>query len=104
MFLIYLKINVSQTFESSTCKQNFLPSVYVIGTACFDECFWFYAVIGRHYFLYKFIATQKFFAFTMLLRSLKQVFWKKSVFYVRYLQNNITMLLIPKVQTKDSTS
>ena len=58
------------------------------------------AVIGRHYFLYKFIATQKFFAFTMLLRSLKQVFWKKSVFYVRYLQNNITMLLIPKVQLK----
>ena len=36
----------------------------------------------------------------MLLRSLKQVVWKKSVFYIRYLRNNITMLLIPKVQNK----
>ena len=42
--LICLKINVSQTFVSqtnNTCKKNFLPSVYVIGKACFDECFLF---------------------------------------------------------------
>ena len=40
----------------------------------------------------------------MLLRSLQQVFWKKSVSYIRNLHNNITMLLIPKVQNKASTS
>ena len=40
----------------------------------------------------------------MLLRSLKQMFWKKSVFYICYLHNNITTLLIPKVQNKTSTS
>ena len=39
-----------------------------------------------------------------LLFSLKQVFWKKPVFSVRYLHNNITALLIPKVQTKVFTS
>ena len=54
-------------------------------------------------FLYKFIITQRFVATAMLLRSLKQVFWKKSAFYVRYFDNNITMMLIPKVQNKPST-
>ena len=33
-------------------------------------------------FLYKFIVTQRF-GETMLLYSLKQVFWKKSEFYIR---------------------
>ena len=31
--------------------------VYVIGTTCFDECFWFYVIPGRHYFSWKFIVT-----------------------------------------------
>ena len=36
----------------------------------------------------------------MLLFSLKQVFWKKSAFYIRVLHYNITMLLIDnKVST-----
>ena len=39
----------------------------------------------------------------MLLCSLKQVFWKESVFYARYLCNSIKILLTPKVQTKAST-
>ena len=30
-------------------------SVYVIGTTCFDECFLFYVISGRHYFPWKFI-------------------------------------------------
>ena len=84
--------------------KNLLPSLYVIRTTCFDECFSFHVVIVKHYFLCKFIVTQRFFATTMLLPALKQLFWKKSVYYVRYLHNKITMLLIPKVQTKDSTS
>ena len=52
---------------------------------------------GRHYFFYKFIVPPSFFATTMLLRSLKKVFWKKSVFYLRYLHNNIAMLVILRV-------
>ena len=38
---------------------------------------------------------------------LKQLFWKKSIFYIHFLRNNITMLLIPqgsKMQNKASTS
>ena len=62
------------------------------------------AITGRHSFLYKFNVTLRFGATAMLLRSLKQVFWKKSAFYIHYLHNNITMLLIPKAQNQASTS
>ena len=69
------------------------PSVYIISTTCFDECFLFHLMTGRHYFLCKFIDTQWFGTTAMLLRSLKQVFRRKSAFYIRYLWNNITVLL-----------
>ena len=80
------------------------PSVYIIDTVCFDECFSFHVITGRHYFLCKFIVTQRFSETLMLLCSLKKVFWKKSAFYMRYFHNSITMLLIPKVYKKVSTS
>ena len=54
-------------------------------------------------FLYKFIIAQRFGATAMLLRSLKQVFWKEFSFYIHHLQNNIAMLLISSVQNKVST-
>ena len=53
------------------------------------------------------MVSQRFGATAMLLRSLRQVFRKKSAFYTRYLHNNITMLLlgpIAEVQNKASTS
>ena len=65
-------------------------------TTCFDECFLFRVITGRHSFLYKLIVTQKFGVTAMLLRSLKQVFWKKSAFCIHYFHNKITMLLIPQ--------
>ena len=52
----------------------------------------------KTYFSCKFIVTQRFFATVILLRPLKQVFWKKTVFYVHYLHNNIAMLLITNVK------
>ena len=55
-------------------------------------------------FLYKFAVTQRFGETVMFLCSLKQVFWKKSAFYIRYLHNEITMLLITKVRNKVSPS
>ena len=45
-------------------------------------------------FLYTFSVTKRFGAIAILLCSLKQVFWKRSAFYVRYLHNNTSMLLI----------
>ena len=83
--------------------KNFFLSVYVIGTACFNEWFLFHIITGKHYFLYEFLATHRVSVTAMLLCSLKQVFWKESVFYARYLCNIITILLTPKVQTKAST-
>ena len=94
---------ISHKLSKAAAAKSFFPSVYVNGTTCFGECFLFHVITGRHYFLYKFIVTQSFCATTMLLRSLKQVFWKKSACYLRYLHNNITMLLISKVQNKAST-
>ena len=41
----------------SIWKKHF-PSVYIIDTTCFDECFLFHVITGRHYFLKKFMVTQ----------------------------------------------
>ena len=100
IFLLCLKRKKRLTRQ----LQKSFSQVYVTDTACFKECFLFHMILGRNYFLYKFIIAQKYFTTAMLLRSLKQAFWKKSVFYVCYLHNNIRLLLIPKIQTKASTS
>ena len=56
----------------------------------------------KNYFLKKFIFTQSIFAIAMLLSSLKQLFWKKSVFCIRYLYNNTkdVLLVNNKANTK----
>ena len=93
---VYYKLCYSVWKETShkplkVAKKSF-QSVYIIDTTCFDECFLFYVTTGRHYFLYKFIVTQRFGKTAMLLCSLKQMLWKKSAFYICYLHNNIKML------------
>ena len=101
--LFSLKRSVSQTFKSRSCKRVFPKCVYhwynllrwMFSIPC-DNC--------KQYFLHKFIVTQRHGATAMLLRSFKQVFRKKSAFYVLYLHNNITMMPIAKVQNKASTS
>ena len=91
--LFSLKGSVSQTFKSSSCKKVFPKWVYhwynLLRWKFFipcDNC--------KQHSLHKFIVKQRLGATTMLLRSFKQVFWKKSVFYIHYLHNNITMMLI----------
>ena len=81
--------------------RKFLSSVYIIDTTCFDECFLFHMITGRHYFLIQ-ISHYSGLVHVVLLSSLKQVFWKKSAFYILYLHNNITMLLIPNKGLKYS--
>ena len=92
--------------KSSSCKKVFPKCLSLIQLASmiFIPCNnW------KQYFLHKFIATQRLGAIAMLLRSLKQrhlwlclkqVFWKNSKCYVRYLHNNFTMMRIPKFQIK----
>ena len=105
-----MQIKIYYSFFSSAWKEtslkllqvapakNLFPSVYVIGTTCFDEYFLIRVMIEWQYFIYRFIVTQRFFATTMLLRSLKR--FESVMCYVCYLHNNIAiaMMVIPKVQ------
>ena len=102
-FLFCLKRNVSQIFKSSSCKKVFPKCVYHWYNLL-RRMFFIPFDNWKEYFLHKFIVTLRLGATAMLLRSLKQVSSKKSAFCVRYLHNNITMMLIPKVQNKTSTS
>ena len=75
--------------KTTVAKKSF-PSMYIIDKISFDLCFLFHVIPGQH-FLRKFSTTKRFGAIVMLLRSLTQVFWNRSAFYVRYLQSNTSM-------------
>ena len=96
--LLSLKRNVSQTFKSSSCKKAFPKCVYhgynLLRKMLFIPC-----DTGWYYF-YTNLSLPKGLMKPSCCCSLKQVFWKKSTFYIRYLHNNTTMLLIPKVHNK----
>ena len=77
--------------------KSLFSSVYVIGTTCFDECFLFYVIPGRHYFSWKFIVT-----LILLKRHVAAFFeasFKRSLYFMRYLHNNSMMLKL-KFQSK----
>ena len=73
-------------------------SVYLTGKTCFDECFLFHMITGGHFFIKVCRYSERFFN-AMLLCSLKQVFWKQSIFYAQYPTNNIIKLR-PKDKNK----
>ena len=78
--------------------KNFSSSVYLIGTTCFNDCFLFHVITGRHYFSYKFPVRLWFFSTAiLLLRSLKRDL--KKVLILCYFHNNSTMLM-PKFENK----
>ena len=74
--------------------------MYIIDQTSFGICFLFHVVTGKHYFLRKVSTTQRFGAIAMLLRSLTQDVWNSFVFYVRYLQSNISMRRFNAANTK----
>ena len=81
----------------AAAKKSF-PSVFIVDTTCFDECFLLYVTTGN----------STFYTNLMLPRSLVPppcccILWNKSAFYVTYLHNNIKMMLIAKIQIKAST-
>ena len=57
-----------------TAAKTSFSIMYIIDKTCFDLCFIFHLITGRHYFLRKFSTTQRFGEITMMLRSLTQVF------------------------------
>ena len=93
VFLFCLKRNSSKILKSSDCKNLFF-SVYVVGTTCFSEYFLFRVITGKNHFLWNFIITLRLFSNRHVAASLKQMLWKKSVFYV------ISTMLTPNFQKK----
>ena len=81
-FTLSEKKTSHKPLKVAAAKKSF-PSACTTDTTCFDECFLFHVIYERHYFLCKFIVTQRFGTIAMLLRSFKQVFWIKSAFYIR---------------------
>ena len=77
---VYYKFFNSVSKEAShkplkvAAAKNYFPSVFILDTTCFDECFLFYVVTGSIIFLHEFYVTQRLGATAILLRSLKQVF------------------------------
>ena len=95
-FPFCLKKTFHKPLEVAAAKE-FFPIVCIIDTTYFKECYLFHVITRRHYFficmyISNIFYTQMFGEPTMLLCSLKQVFWNKSSFYVRYLHNDLTML------------
>ena len=76
----------------ASCKKLFL-CVYVIDVNCFDKCFLLHVITGNIIF-YKSLTLLWDLSTTILFRSLKPVFWKKS-----NLHNNSAVLL-PKFLIK----
>ena len=98
--LFYSIANFSQTFKVAAAK-NVFPSAYVTGATALSDCFYSICYL-EDIILYTNLSLPR--GLLQAPRSLKQVFRKKSVFYVRYLHNDSIMLLIPKIQIKSSTS
>ena len=84
--------------------QNSFPTVYIIDTTGFDECFLFHVITGRHNFYTNLSLPRGLVQPPCCCVFLKQLFWKKSKYYIRYHHKNITMLLLPKVQNKASAT
>ena len=81
---------------------NLSSSVYVINMICFEECFLFYVITGRHYFFKTFIVTLRVFPTAMLLCSLRDYYHyhkNKNFRILHYLLNN-SAKLIPKFKKK----
>ena len=93
LFYLVRKETFHKPLKEAAAKKSF-PSVHIIDKTCFDEYFLFHVIAGRHYFLYKLSVTQKFGAIAILLRSLKQGFWKWSAVYIHYLHKNKSVLLM----------
>ena len=83
-----------------TAAKQFLPSLYVTGTACFDQCFLFYVRTGRLCFLYINWSLPRGFCNRHDARFFEASVLKGAVFYARYSHKNSTRLLKPKVKTK----
>ena len=78
-----------KNFKNSSCKVMLFPKcvVLLVQLACFNECFLFYVITGRHYFFYKSKFKQRFLATRHVVAfCVKSVL--REVFYLRYTAKN----------------
>ena len=68
----------------------------LIDAACFDECFLIPCDKWKKLIFLNACRYFEIFSTAMLLFSLKELFWKKSVFYIIF--HNYNTVLIPKFQ------
>ena len=73
-----------KTSKVATAK-TFFSSVYVIVATCFNKCFLFHEITGRHCFYTTLLIPWGLFN-RHVLASSKQVIWKKTVFYFLFPQ------------------
>ena len=94
--LLCLKSNDTQTFQCSSCKKPFFQCVCYWCNLLRWMCFSYFD--NWTIFSVKSIVTLKFSSTAMFLLSLKQAFWKKSVFYM--ISATSSAILILKFQKK----
>ena len=99
----YYSVRTETTHKPSNviAAKTFFSSVYVIDATCFDECFLFHVVTGRHYFWQKFVVTYRFFQ-PPYWCFLWNRFFERSPYFTYYttLRANNGEVLVPKFQNK----
>ena len=82
-----------------TYAKNVFCSVYVIGITCFDQCFLFYVITGRHYVFYKSLSLLWVVFQPLYVVAFFEATLLKEVRILRYPDNNST-ILTTKFQNK----
>ena len=81
-----VRIKTTHKPSKEVAAKNFFSSVYVIGATCFDEFFFIPCDYWKAFIFLKACRFSKsffeIFSTAILLFSMKEVFWKKSVFYI----------------------
>ena len=90
-----LKRNGSQTFKCSSSNKPFLQCICYWYNLLRQKCFFILCDNWKTLFFIKIIAALRAFPAAMFPRSLREVVWKRSIFYNTAQHSNSTML-IPK--------
>ena len=77
--------------------------MYIIDTSSFDECFLFHVITGNITF-YTNLSLRRGLVQPNVGAFFKTIVLKGVRIYLRYLHNNISTMLMPKVQNKASTT
>ena len=66
--------------------KNFFPSAYVTVTACFDKCFLFHPITGRHCFFFK--GCVRYIFASLFFMSKREHLWNKEECFLFHLESS----------------